>query len=76
MNKNQIRTKKKQIALMDADTLEDFAITIHSAVGLRQEAKDELLEAVDDRISKLNNSFALEVEMGEVCDFEMDIYDS
>jgi len=51
---------------MDADTLEDFAITIHSAVGLRQEAKDELLEAVDVRQKELANSFSLEVEMSEL----------
>jgi len=72
MNSNQIRTKKKQISLMDAQHLEDFAITVHSAVGLRQEAKDELLKAVDVRQKELANSFSLEVEMSEVkCgDFE------
>ncbi len=66
MNKNQIKTKKKQIALMDTNTLEDFAIAVHSSVGLRQEAKDELLVAVDVRKRELANSFSLEVEISEL----------
>jgi len=66
MNKNQINTKKKQIALMDARTLEDFAITVHATVGLKQEVKDELLKAIDIRQKELANSFSLEVEMSEV----------
>ena len=66
MNKNQIRTKKKQIALMDNTTLEDFAFTVHTAMGLKQETKNELLRAIDMRQKELANSFSLEVEMSEV----------
>ena len=65
MNKNQIKTKKKQIALMDSVTLESFAITVHGVIGLKKETKDELLKAVDVRQKELANSFSLEVELRE-----------
>jgi len=67
MNKNQIRTKKKQIALMDADTLEDFARAVHTSDWYKkQEVKDELLKAIDVRQKELANSFSLEVETSEL----------
>jgi len=72
MNKNQIRTKKKQIALMDNATLEDFAMAVHTSDWYKkQEVKDELLKAIDVRQKELANSFSLEVEMSEVREGEL-----
>ena len=71
MKQEELFKYTEKIGMMSREQVDEFAATVHNAVGLNKEDKESLLNAIDDRIAKLNNSFALEVEMGEVCDFDM-----
>jgi len=71
MKQEELLKHIDKIGMMSREQVDEFAATVHNSVGLNREYKETLLSEIDDRIAKLNNSFALEVEMSEVSDFDM-----
>jgi len=66
MTKEQLFEHTEKIKMMSREQIDEFAATVHNALPLDTSVKNTLLDAIDERISKLNNSFALEVEMSEL----------
>ena len=73
MNKTQIKNKIKQIEMMDQYQLEEFAATVHNAVGMPEVMFREFMTAIDARHRALANSFSFEVEAGEYKEEEIEI---
>lgn len=73
MNKAQINNKVKQIEMMDRNQLEEFAATVHNAVGMPETMFKTFMSAIDARHKALANSFDFEVEAGEYKSEEIEI---
>jgi len=73
MTNKTINTHIGNIKMMSRDEVDSFAMTVHNAIGLDDAVKRSLLDAIDDRIGKLNNSFALEVEISEIVAGEVEV---
>ena len=61
----QIEKQVKQIEMMDAVQLEEFAQKVHAAIDMPKVMFDAFIKAIDDRHKALANSFSFEIEDGE-----------
>jgi adenosine deaminase len=73
MKQEELLKHIDKIGMMSREQADEFAATVHNAVGINREDKEMLLSAIDDRIAKLNNRFSLEVEMSELCCGDVEI---